>query len=211
MHRVTRFAVQRGIRQFLDIGTGIPTSPNVHEIAQGIAPESRVVYTDNDPIVLAHARALMVSTAEGRTSYVQSDLRTPEQLLASEELRATLDLQRPVGLMLVAVVHFIEDDEEALGVVRRIVDVLPAGSYVAATVATDDFAPERLARVRETYHAHGETLRWRNEAQTEQFFEGLELVEPGIVQMHKWRPDDDSYDSVPEEDIAMYGGIGRKP
>lgn len=212
MHRAARFlARERGIDQFLDIGTGIPTQPNLHEVVQEVRPEARVVYTDKDPIVLAHARALMVSAARGRTAYVQSDLRAPEELLASQELRETLDLQRPIGLVLVAVVHFIEDDEEALGVVRRIVDVLPPGSFVAATVATDDFAPERLARVRETYHAHGETLRWRNEAQTEQFFEGLELVEPGIVQMHKWRPDDDSYDSVPEEDIAMYGGIGRKP
>lgn len=210
MHRAARFlASECGIDQFLDIGTGIPTQPNLHEVVQEVRPDAHVVYTDNDPIVLAHARALMMSSDEGGTAYVESDLRDPEALLSAPELRETLDLDRPVGLMLIGVVHFIEDDA-ALDVVRRIVGAMPAGSYVAATVATDDFAPEMLARVRETYHQHGEELCWRSRAQTEEFFEGLELVEPSIVQMHKWRPDDDSYRSVPDADIAMYGGIGRK-
>ncbi|WP_263247525.1 SAM-dependent methyltransferase [Saccharopolyspora rosea] len=212
MHRAARFlATECGIDQFLDIGTGIPTSPNLHEVVQAVRPEARVVYTDNDPIVLAHARALMTSTEQGRTGYVQADLRDPDTILSSPQFREILRLDRPIGLMLIAVVHFIEDDDEALDVVRRIVDVLPAGSYLAATVATDDFAPDQLAQVRRTYHEHGETLRWRDRAQTERFFEGLDLLDPGIVQMHKWRPDSDAHLAVPDSDIAMYGAIARKP
>ncbi|WP_243795251.1 SAM-dependent methyltransferase [Saccharopolyspora gloriosae] len=212
MHRAGRFLAQEcGVRQFLDIGTGIPTSPNLHEIVQEAAPETRVVYTDNDPIVLAHARALMTSAERGRTAYPQSDMRDPEALLSAPEVLETLDLDRPVGLMLIGIVHFIEDDEEALAVVRRIIDAMPSGSYVAATVATDDFAPELLAKVADTYHEHGETLRFRSKADSERFFDGLELVAPGLVQMHKWRPDDDEHLALDEADIAMYGGIGRKP
>jgi hypothetical protein len=212
MHRAARYlATECGIDQFLDIGTGIPTSPNLHEVVQGVRPQARVVYTDNDPIVLAHARALMNSTEEGRTAYVEADLRDPETILASPEFRKTLDPSRPIGLILIAVVHFLEDEAEAREVVRRIVDVLPSGSYVASTVATDDFAPEMLAEVRRTYYEHGETLRWSSLPQTERLFDGLELVEPGIVQMHKWRPVDDSYQQIPEADIAMYGAVARKP
>ncbi|MBB5159232.1 SAM-dependent methyltransferase [Saccharopolyspora phatthalungensis] len=212
MHRAGRYlATECGIDQFLDIGTGIPTPPNLHEVVQEVRPQARVVYTDNDPIVLVHARALMSSTKQGRTAYVEADLRDPDTILASQEFRQTLDPSRPIGLMLIAVVHFIEDDDEALDVVRRIIDVLPSGSYVAATIATDDFAPEMLAEVRRTYHEHGETLRWRSHAQAAQYFHGLDLVEPGIVQMHKWRPDNDTARNVPEADIAMYGAIAHKP
>ncbi|CAM04014.1 S-adenosyl methyltransferase [Saccharopolyspora erythraea NRRL 2338] len=212
MHRAGRYlATECGIDQFLDIGTGIPTPPNLHEVVQEVRPDARIVYTDNDPIVLVHARALMAGSEQGRTAYVEADLRDPDTILSSPEFRETLDPNRPIGLMLIAVVHFIEDDDEALDVVRRIVDVLPSGSHLAATVATDDFAPEMLAEVRRTYHEHGETLRWRDLSQTERFFDGLELVDPGIVQMHKWRPDDDTYRQIPEADIAMYGAIARKP
>ena len=211
MHRAGRYlATECDVDQFLDIGTGIPTSPNLHEVVQQVRPDARVVYTDNDPIVLAHARALMTSTGPGRTAYVDADLRDPDTILNSPEFRETLDPNRPIGLMLIAVVHFVEDDAEALEVVRRLVDVLPTGSYLAATIATDDFAPEMCAQVRRTYREHGETLRWRTLAQTERFFDGLELVDPGIVQMHKWRPDDDTYRHTPEADIAMYGAIARK-
>ena len=212
MHRAGRhLARECGIRQFLDIGTGIPTRPNLHEVVQEVAPDSRVVYTDNDPIVLAHARALMSSASAGRTAYVESDMRQVESLLAAPELRETLDLDRPVGLMLIGIVHFIEDDDEALAVSRRIVDALPSGSYLAATIGTDDFAPEALARVADVYHEHGETMRLRSAAQAARFFDGLELVEPGLVQMHRWRPDDDEHLSLDEADIAMYGAIARKP
>jgi S-adenosyl methyltransferase len=208
---VRHLAGEAGIRQFLDIGTGIPTSPNLHEVVQEVKPDARIVYTDNDPIVLAHARALMSRTGQGKTTYVDADLRDPDTILGSREFRETLDPDRPIGLMLIAVVHFIEDDDEALDVVRRIVDVLPSGSYVAATIATDEYAPELLAEVRRAYREHGETLKFRDHGTALRFFDGLEIVEPGLVQMHKWRPDDLASLQVPEADIAMYAAIARKP
>ncbi|WP_216893121.1 SAM-dependent methyltransferase [Nocardia alni] len=211
MHRAARFlAAERGIRQFLDIGTGIPTRPNLHEVVQAIAPETRIVYADNDPIVLAHARALMSSTQQGRTTYINADMREPESILAAPQLRETLDLDEPVGLLLIAMLHFIEDDQEALRVVRQVIDALPSGSYFATTIATDDFDPEPLAKVRDLYHAHGETLEWRTKAQAQEFFTGLELEEPGLVQMHKWRPDS-SNEGIADSDIAMYAAVARIP
>ncbi|TDD84363.1 SAM-dependent methyltransferase [Saccharopolyspora karakumensis] len=212
MHRAGRFlATECGIDQFLDIGTGIPTRPNLHEVVQEVKSEARVVYTDNDPIVLAHARALMAQNGRGRTAYVDADLRDPDTILNSPEFRETLDPNRPIGLMLIAVVHFIEDDDEALDVVRRIVDVLPSGSYVAATIATDEYAPELLAEVRRAYREHGETLKFRSRATAQRFFDGLDVVDPGLVQMHKWRPDDLESLNIPESDIAMYAAMARKP
>jgi hypothetical protein len=212
MHRVARYlAADKGIRQFLDIGTGIPTSPNFHEVVQAVAPESRVVYVDNDPIVLVHARALMDSTPEGKTTYIQADMREPEKIVSAPELLDTLDLSRPIGLTLIAMVHFLDDDEEAYRVVKRIVDVLPSGSYFAAAIATDDFDPEALAEVQEVYHSHGETLRLRTRDQAVKFFEGLELEEPGVVQIHKWHPDPTDIGRLNDADIAMYGAIARKP
>jgi hypothetical protein len=212
MHRVCRFLVaERGIRQFLDIGTGIPTKPNLHEVVQAVAPEARIVYVDNDPIVLAHARALMHCTPQGCTAYVNADMRDPEAILGAPQLRETLDLTRPIGLTLIAMLHFIEDDDEAYRVVRRVVDVLPSGSYFAATIATDEFAPEALAGVREQYHKHGETLKFRTKDQALQFFEGLTLEDPGLVQIHKWRSDPGCIGRLADADIAMLGAIGRKP
>ena len=212
MHRVGRFlAAERGIRQFLDIGTGIPTKPNLHEVVQAVAPEARIVYVDNDPIVLAHARALMTSTPQGRTDYIDADMRDPDAILDAPQLRETLDLDQPTALTLIAMLHFIEDDEEAFRVVRRVIDVLPSGSYFAATIATDEFAPEPLAGVRAEYHAHGEALRFRTKAQALQFFEGLQLEDPGLVQVHKWRPDPDCIGRIGDADVAMYGAVGRKP
>ncbi|GAB2613408.1 SAM-dependent methyltransferase [Streptomyces capparidis] len=212
MHRAARYlAAEKGIRQFLDIGTGIPTSPNLHEVVQEVAPESRVVYVDNDPIVLVHARTLMASGPEGKTAYIDADMREPEKILSAPELRETLDLSRPVGLTLIAMVHFILDDDDAYRVVRRVVDAMPSGSYVAMTIATDDFNPEVLARVGQEYASRGEPLRWRTKPQSERFFDGLELEEPGVVQMHKWRPEPGTLEGVNDEDIAMYAGIARKP
>jgi hypothetical protein len=211
MHRASRYLAQeKGIRQFLDVGTGIPTPPNLHDIVQEVAPESRVVYVDNDPIVLVHARALMDSSPEGRTEYVQADMREPDRILQSEEVREVLDLSRPVGLTLISMVHFILDDDEAYRVVRKVVDAMPSGSWVAITVATDDFNREVLAGVSEQYAAHGEPLRWRTKEQAERFFDGLEIEEPGLVQMHKWRPDG-PIAHIKDEDIAMYGAVARKP
>jgi hypothetical protein len=210
MHRVARYLAERGVRQFLDIGTGIPTSPNLHEVVQEITPEARVVYVDNDPTVLAHARARTTSTPQGRTAYVCADMREPEAILSDPRLRDTLDLGEPIGLTLIAVLHFIIEDDLAHQVVRQLVDGLAPGSHVAASIATDDFAPLPLADVQRVYQAYGENIRFRTKAQTEDFFAGLDVVDPGIVQIHRWRSLPDAA-PVPDADVAMYGGIARKP
>ncbi|WP_329109469.1 SAM-dependent methyltransferase [Micromonospora sp. NBC_01699] len=211
MHRVARFlAADRGIRQFLDIGTGLPTSPNLHEIVQSVDPTAQVVYTDNDPLVLAHARALMVGTAPGSTAYVAADMRDPQTIISAPEFLRTLDLNQPVGLLLIAIVHFIEDDAEALRVVRQVLDVLPVGSYLAMSIATDEFDPLPLAQVQREYNRLGETLIFRDRMTALGFFDGLELVEPGLVQVHKWRPDGSEAPGIADKDIAMYGAVARK-
>jgi SAM-dependent methyltransferase len=210
MHRVGRYLAEQGVRQFLDIGTGIPTSPNLHEVVQAVAPDARVVYVDNDPTVLAHARARMTSTPQGRTAYVCADMREPDAVLDAPQLRETLDLTEPVGLTIIAALHFVTDDEEAVRVVRRFLDALAPGSYLAASVATDDFDPIPLAGVRRVYEAYGETLKWRTKAQVDELFAGLDVVEPGIVQIHEWRPAPGGA-PIADSDIAMYGGVARTP
>ena len=154
LHRATRFMARQGIDQFLDIGTGIPVSPNTHEIAQEIDPAARVVYVDNDPLVLVHARALLTSDPRGRTAYLDADLREPERILADPQLRATLDLSRPVGLLLVAVLHFLRDDDDPRGVIGTLVGALAPGSLVVATHATPEHMPaEQVAALRATMEA----------------------------------------------------------
>ncbi|KAB8162964.1 SAM-dependent methyltransferase [Streptomyces sp. 3MP-14] len=212
MHRAVRYlAAEAGIRQFLDIGTGIPTSPNLHEIAQQVAPDARVVYMDNDPIVLSLSRGLLTSAPEGRTAYVEADMRDPAGVLAAPELRATLDLDQPVALTVIAIVHFVLDKDDAVGIVNRLLEPLASGSYLAMTIGTADFAPEEIARVSREYAARGMPMRLRNLPEAEAFFEGLELVDPGVVQIHRWRPDGTEPAGIRDEDIGMYGGIARKP
>ncbi|WP_189863496.1 SAM-dependent methyltransferase [Streptomyces poonensis] len=212
MNRAVRWlAAEAGIRQFLDIGTGIPTSPNLHEIAQSVAPGSRVVYVDNDPIVLTLSQGLLSSTPEGRTAYVEADMLDPAAILDSPEFRDTLDLSRPVALTVIAIVHFVLDEDDAVGIVRRLLEPLPAGSYLAMSVGTADFAPEEVGRVAREYAARDMPMRLRTRAEAGEFFEGLDLVEPGIVQVHKWRPDGTGERNVRDEDIAMYGAVARKP
>lgn len=211
MHRVGRFlAAERGITQFLDIGTGIPTEPNLHQIVQEVRPDSHIVYTDNDPIVLAHARALMAGTPEGRIAYIHADMRDVDALLESPQLRQVLDLSQPIGLLIIAVVHFIEDDDEAYQVVKRVVEAMPSGSFLAASIATDDLDPVPLAQVQQQYRAAGETLQFRSSDRALRFFDGLELEEPGLVQLHKWRPEPDAGE-IADTDVAMYGAVARKP
>jgi hypothetical protein len=211
MHRVAGFlATECKIRQFLDIGTGLPTSPNLHEIVQSIDPTAKVVYTDNDPLVLAHARALMLGTDQGATAYIAADMRDPQTIISAPEFQRTLDLNQPVGLMLIAIVHFIEDDSEALQVVRQVLDVLPSGSYLAMSIATDEFDPIPLAEVQREYNRLGETLKFRDRATALTFFDGLEMLEPGLVQVHKWRPDGSAAPGIADKDIAMYGAVARK-
>ncbi|MBP0448886.1 MULTISPECIES: SAM-dependent methyltransferase [unclassified Kitasatospora] len=210
MQRVVRNLVEEhGVRQFLDIGTGIPTSPNVHEIAQGIAPEARVAYVDNDPIVLTHARALMSSTEEGRTCYVDADLRDPDAILGAPELREVLDLSQPVALSLIAIVHFVLDEDDPQGIVRRFMDELAPGSFLALTVFTGDTDPVGVGGVGREYNARGIPLQIRDRQETLAFFDGYELLDPGVTLVHRWRPDADAA-PVRDQDIAMYGGVAVK-
>ncbi|MBL7495902.1 SAM-dependent methyltransferase [Frankia sp. CNm7] len=211
LHRVARhLAGAVGVRQFLDIGTGIPTSPNLHEIAQGIIPDARVVYADHDPIVLAHARALLVGKPEGRTAYIDADLREPEKILNSPTLLETLDLGEPVALSVIAILHFIPDSDDPAGLLRRYLDALPSGSFLAITHVTPDFAPEEAAQVTEIYRARGIPLQTRTRAQVGRFFDGLELLEPGVQVVHRWRPDADTDLSATDAQVNVYGGLARK-
>jgi S-adenosyl methyltransferase len=209
MHRITRrLAEVHGVRQFLDIGTGIPTAPNLHEIAQEVDPACRVVYVDNDPIVLAHARALLTSTPEGRTAYLDGDLRGPDTILAQPALQTTLDLTRPVALTLINVLHFYPD-EEAYPLVERLVEALPSGSFLALTVGTADSAPQEVEYAARRYRDAGIENYQRTRAEVERFFTGLELDEPGVALANRWHPDDGP--ALDDHEVIAYAGIGRKP
>ena len=188
MRRAVTLAANDGIRQFLDIGTGLPTQANVHQIAQGVAPESRVVYVDNDPVVLMHAQALLTSGPEGRTDYIEADLRDPDRIL--EAARRTLDFEQPVTLVLAAVTHFIED-ETAYPVVKKLVDALAPGSVLVLSNVSSDLNPEQVGSITKGFKERGFAMVRRSYAQMERFVtdNGLELLEPGIVPVHRWRPE----------------------
>jgi SAM-dependent methyltransferase len=208
--RAVRYlARDAGIRQFLDIGTGIPTAGNVHDVAQEIAPESRVLYVDNDPIVLAHARALMAGTPEGSVAFIQADLREPEAILGDPAVAATLDLAQPVGLVLVGVMHHLRDSDDPRRVVATLVGALAPGSYLVLSQSTPDFDPAAMRNLAAASEQGGIANVPRSLADTEPFFAGLELVEPGLVPMAAWRPDPGA-----EQDprsVYAYGGVARKP
>jgi hypothetical protein len=212
MHRATVHLAESGIEQFLDIGTGIPTTPNLHQVAQGVTPSARVVYVDNDPLVLAHAAALMVSTPEGRTAFVQADARDPQSILDAPELRATLDLTRPVGLSIVAMLHFVEDDDVATTMVRTLLDHLAPGSYLGLTHATADIDPEAITASQNAYASSGVRGRLRSKDEiAEMFLLGLELQEPGIVVPQAWRPSATDVGGIGDTDIPVYAAVARKP
>ena len=210
MARMTRHvAAELGIRQFLDIGTGLPTSPNLHEVAQSVAPESRIVYVDNDPIVLVHARALLASSPQGRTTYLDADFLAPDAIIGSEELHGTLDLDRPVALSLLAIVHFMPDDAEVQRIIDQLLEPLAPGSVLALSTCTADSAPEEVAAGVAAYNANGIPAVARDRPGVEQFFHGLEILDPGIVLVNHWHPDREAAET-PDAHVHMYGGIGRK-
>ena len=207
--RAVRHLVQEeGIRQFLDIGTGIPTEGNTHEIAQLAAADSRVVYVDNDPIVLAHARALMDSSTAGRTAYIHADLMEPEKILADPALARTLDLDQPVGLTLVAVLMLIADEDDPWGRVRVLMDALAPGSCVAVTHPGADFDPVAMGAVVEAATRGGMVLVPRTREEVARFFGDWELVEPGVVPVMGWHPDGEP----PTDPAAAFywSGVARK-
>jgi S-adenosyl methyltransferase len=201
-------AGEAGIRQFLDIGTGLPTANNTHQVAQAVAPESRIVYVDNDPLVLAHARALLTSSREGATAYLDADLHDPGAILA--EAARTLDFTQPVALTLLGVVIFLNDDEQAHAIVRRLVDAVPSGSYlVLSHTITSPAMPDVDAAVA-FWNEHGTPkLTQRTPEQIARFFDGLELLEPGVVSCSRWRPEPSPFGEPAE--VAMFGGVARKP
>jgi O-methyltransferase involved in polyketide biosynthesis len=211
LSRAVRFLTEEaGIRQFLDIGTGIPTSPNVHEVAQASAPETRVVYVDNDPIVLAHARALLTSQDAGETAFIMADLREPKSILDHPSLTATFDLSQPVAVMLVAVLMYFRDtdDPNPFEMVATLLERMPSGSYLAVTHPTPDFNPEETAKAVAAAEGAGVTLVPRSRADIARFFTGLELVDPGVTPVLSWRPDQPPADPH----LAYYwAGIARKP
>jgi trans-aconitate methyltransferase len=203
--RAVRFlAGEAGIRQFLDIGTGIPSANNTHEVAQGVAPESRVVYVDNDPIVLAHARALLASAPEGKTAYLDADARDPDAILA--RAAGTLDFSQPVAITLLAILHVIEDP---YALTSRLVDAVPPGSYLAITMLASDI---QEAQAELTRHLNdglpGITTTARSHAEVTRFFDGLELLEPGVAPINYWRPGPGGPD--PARELPAYGAVGRK-
>jgi hypothetical protein len=206
MHRAAAWLAGQGIDQFLDIGTGIPTQPNLHQIVQKVAPTAKVVYTDNDPIVLRHAEALLISSAEGATDYIQADVRQPDAIL--ERARAVLDFDRPIALSLIALMHFITDEQDAHGIVRNLIATLPPGSYLVLSHAASDLYPELAAQVTAQYAKGGIALAFRTRPEVNRFFDGLELVEPGLTTAPEWF----KATPAPEpEGSGIYAAVARIP
>ncbi|WP_250008055.1 SAM-dependent methyltransferase [Actinoplanes sp. M2I2] len=202
-----------GIRQFLDVGTGLPTADNTHQVAQRIDPTSHVVYVDNDPLVLTHARALLTSDPRGRTAYIPADLREPGRILTNPDLAATLDLGRPVAVMLIAVLHFVHDDDEANAAIATLMGALPPGSFLALTHATADFLPPEIAAALTSGKVKGAgSFEGRSRAQITRLLDdnGLELLEPGLTVASEWRPDP-GVTPPPAEHVSVYGAVARKP
>lgn len=208
IHRAVAALAKMGVLQYLDIGTGIPTEPSLHHVAQQENPEARVVYVDNDKMVLAHARALLRSSGEGRTRYVEANLADPRSILDAPELRRTLDLESPVAVSLLAVLHFLNDEQDPYQVVKTLMDAFVPGSFLIVSHATADLNPamdEAMVRYRES----GIYARNRTRAEIAQFFDGLELLEPGIVATSEWRPHIKPPSWVAEQ-VACLAGVGRK-
>jgi len=207
---VAWLAREAGVRQFLDIGTGLPTSPNVHEVAQAAAPEARVVYVDNDPIVLTHARALLTSSPEGATAYIHADVRDPGKILSDPRLRETLDLSQPVALTLFGVLQFVPDEDDPWGIVARLLAALAPGSYLALQQPTRDFYPEGVG-IDTSYRSVGIPFQYRTKDEFARFVAGLELVPPGIQLMSQWRAEDEKQPRPSGVEAGAYAAIARKP
>jgi S-adenosyl methyltransferase len=204
--RSVRYLVsEAGIRQFLDIGTGLPTANNTHQVAQRLAPESRIVYVDNDPLVLAHARALLTSTPEGACDYIDADMREPDKILAGAA--KTLDFTQPVAVMMLGILGQIPDSDGPQAIVKRLLDAMPSGSYLAFDdgVNTSEAFNEAVRHYNETAH---NPYHLRSPEQITGFFDGLELVEPGVVELPHWRPEPTPF---PDPEVPGMCGVGRKP
>jgi hypothetical protein len=205
MARVAHYlAAERGIRQFLDIGTGLPTSPNLHEVVQEVDPTCKIVYVDNDPIVLVHARALLTSAPEGTTDYLDADLRDVDAILKSPEVRESFDITRPVSISLIAVLQFISDEDEAHRIIDSLLAPFPAGSTLAISTVTAH-NPQAVAGAA-AYRARGIPAKERTDAEVTALFRGLDLVDPGVVLVNRWRPDAEAAE-VEDYHVQMAGGV----
>ncbi|MEU2718688.1 SAM-dependent methyltransferase [Streptomyces sp. NPDC007205] len=217
MHRATRvLAREYGIRQWLDIGTGIPTEPNLHQVAQAVVPDAKVVYADNDPLVLKYAERLMRSTPQGRTTYIEADVNEPESLLNAPLLSEVLNVNEPVALSLNALMHFVTDEQDPYGIVNRLLDALPSGSALALSHCTPDFDPSTWQKVTDIYTNAGTPVQFRSRDDVARFFDGLELLDPGITVGHRWRPDPPGEDATEAErprdaQVSLWTGVGIKP
>ncbi|GAA1168106.1 SAM-dependent methyltransferase [Streptomyces hebeiensis] len=207
MHRAARRLAGLGVRQFLDIGTGIPTEPNLHQTVQRVAPAARVMYTDYDPIVLRHAEALLRGTPEGRIEYVEADVREPAKILAAA--REFFDFEQPVALSLVALLHFVSDEYDPIGIVNELLTPMAPGSYVVLSHVTGDFEPEIWARIVDIYRNAGTPAQVRSREEFLRFFDGLELLEPGVTVGPLWHPEPGSVKSG-DEKLPLYVGVARK-
>jgi hypothetical protein len=210
LRRTVRYlAGAQGIRQFIDIGTGLPSADNTHEVAQAIAPGSRVVYVDNDPLVLAHARALLTSKPEGLTAYLDADLQEASEIL--QQAAKTLDFTRPVAIMLLAILHYVPDLARARRIVATLMSAVPAGSFLVISHAGTDLLPEDVAAFEKSLNVHLPAARHHTARPRDgvaEFFDGIELVEPGLVRISDWRPDSPEEAATP---TILWGGVARKP
>jgi hypothetical protein len=205
---VRYLVAQRGVRQFLDVGTGLPAAENTHEVAQSLAPDSRVVYVDNDPMVLAHARALLTSSPEGACAYLDADIRDTGNVLRAAS--GLLDFGQPIAVMLIGLLHLIPDADDPAGIVARLVDELPADSWLAIAHPASDVARDKVATMTDRYNQRVTTAATlRTHAEISAFFAGTELLPPGVVQYHQWHPGEPARDA--EGEVAAYCGLGRKP
>ena len=207
--RIVRHLVTEcGIRQFLDIGTGLPTAGNTHEVAQSIDPSCRIVYVDNDPIVLVHARALLTSHPAGRTSYLDADLRNAQKIIGSDAVADTLDLTQPIAVLLIAVLHFFGSDDEARSIVQQLVEPLAPGCYLAMSHATTDLLDPEIVAKFAAAKAPGGDITGRSYQQFAALLDGLDIQPPGIQVVSRWRPDP-GIDPPPDDQVSVYGALAR--
>ena len=204
------YLVQAGIRQFLDIGTGLPAANNTHQVAQQAAPDARIVYVDNDPVVLSHAQALLTSTPEGRCDYLDADARDPGRILAAAA--RTLDFGQPVAVMMLAILHFIPDDDHPYAIAARLMEAAASGSYLALTHAASDIRSDAIAAAVRGYNATASTqISARSYSEVAGFFDGLELVPPGVVPLGEWTPGTPAAGVSPGTRLPSYAGLAHKP
>ncbi|MEV4255945.1 SAM-dependent methyltransferase [Spirillospora sp. NPDC049652] len=208
LRRAVEYLAAQGVDQFLDIGTGLPTRDNVHEVAQRRLPGARVVYVDHDPIVSVHARALLSST--DNVALVEADLRDPEAIWADGQVRELIDFSRPVAVLLLAILHFVPDEDDPHAIVARLLDRTAPGSFLAVTHSTADLAPELTREVRRVYDGASASLHTRSRDEVARLFAGTEPVEPGLVFTSQWRPAPGTAVADPRE-AALYAAVGRKP